>query len=438
MVQIIFKIVKASALPVLFYSGIAVMVISIFRRPELGLMVLVGLISQPNIYYQLYAFPLGKDFLDLMVISVILGTFFRKGGFTSTVNSALIIGFVVFSYFSLWMTSTNFHLPLPINMENPLIKQWKNYLVMMGFYFLGLNVVKEDDKLQRYIFLIFVLVLLFISIRSFRAFTAGTEFSYETRYEGPFWVVGLGANHLGAFIAQYGILILGMYLMDDDTRRRMLYLAAMIFSLHPLFFSYSRGAYGAALAGVVFYGIIKKRTLLVILAFVYISWHTLLPVSVVDRITMTEEYGGQLEHSAAIRLDLWDHALRIFESSPVVGIGWGGFGYSIQEESLYRDTHNYFLKTLCEQGIVGLGLLLMLLLAAMFSGLQLMIKGKNGFHQGLGLGFMGATVALIVNNFFGDRFSATVVGGYFWLVWGLVDRSIIMNRDRAGEWKEES
>jgi hypothetical protein len=77
---------------------------------------------------------------------------------------------------------------------------------------------------------------------------------------------------------------------------------------------------------------------------------------------------------------------------------------------------------------VGFGLLLVLLLAALMSGLQLMREGKNGFHRGLGLGFMGSTIALIVNNFFGDRFSATVIGGYYWLVWGLVDRSILMSR----------
>jgi O-antigen ligase len=216
--------------------------------------------------------------------------------------------------------------------------------------------------------------------------------------------------------------------MDGDVRRRLFYLIALIMCIHPLFFAYSRGAYAAALIGVAFYGIIKKRILLVLLALIYVSWHWLLPPSVVDRITMTQEFGGGLEQSAAIRLDLWDHALRMFESNPVLGIGWGGFGYSIKEESHYRDTHNFFIKTLCELGVVGFGLLLVLLLAALMSGLQLMREGKNGFHRGLGLGFMGSTIALIVNNFFGDRFSATVIGGYYWLVWGLVDRSILMSR----------
>jgi O-antigen ligase len=240
----------------------------------------------------------------------------------------------------------------------------------------------------------------------------------------------LGANHFGAFIAQYAILVLGVFLLDRDLRRRILYLPAIVLSLHPLFFSYSRGAYAAALAGIAFYGLTVKRVLLVLLVILYISWHTLLPASVVDRITMTEEYGGQLEHSAAARLDLWDHALKIFERHPVLGIGWGGFGYSIKDESHYRDTHNFFLKTLCEQGVAGAGLLLILLMAALMSGLQLMRQGKSGFHRGLGLGLMGSTAALIVNNLFGDRFSATVVGGYFWLVWGLADRAIIMSRGR--------
>jgi len=428
MLKFFFKIVKTVSLPLLYYSGIFVMLASIFRRAEWGLMLMAGLISQPNIYYQFYSFPLGKDFLDFLFIAVAIGIFVHKGGITNTGNSFLLCLFVLLSYFSLWMTSMNFDLGLPLKLSHPLVKPWKDYAFMIGFYFLGLNVIKDDEKQQRYLFLIIVLVLLFISIRSFRAFTAGVEFSYESRYAGPFWRVGLGANHFGAFIAQYGILVLGIFLMDADVRRRVLYLATFLFSLHPLFFSYSRGAYAAALIGVAFYGIIRNRIFLVFLAFIYISWHTLLPPSVVDRITMTQQYGGELEHSAAIRLDLWDHALKTFESSPVLGIGWGGFGYSIKEESHYRDTHNFFIRILCEQGVVGFGLLLVLLTAALMSGHQLMKEGKNGFHQGLGLGFMGSTVALIVNNIFGDRFSATVIGGYFWLVWGLVDRSIIMSR----------
>ena len=431
MLQILFKVVKTVSLPFLYCSGIFVMVASIFRRAEWGLMVLVGLNSQPNIYYKLYSFPLGKDFLNLLFFSILIGIFVHKGGVTNTANSVIIGLFIVLSYFSLWITSTNFDLGLPLNLTHPLMKPWINYVVMIGFYYLGMNVIKEDEKQQRIVLLIIVLVLLFVSIRSFRSFSGGAGFSYESRDTGPFWIVKLGANHFGAFIAQYSILVLGIFLFDEGSWRRFLYLAALIFSLHPLFFSYSRGAYAAALIGMAFYGIIKNKILLVPLAIIFISWNTLLPPSVVDRITMTEEYSGELEGSAASRLDLWDHALRIFESSPFLGIGWGGFGYSIKEESHYRDTHNYFLKTLCEQGVVGFGLFLILLLAALMSGLQLMRKGKNNFHRGMGLGFMGCTLAIIVNNLFGDRWSYTTLGGYFWLVWGMVDRSIIMSSGRS-------
>jgi hypothetical protein len=83
------------------------------------------------------------------------------------------------------------------------------------------------------------------------------------------------------------------------------------------------------------------------------------------------------------------------------------------------------MKTLSEQGIIGLTLLAILFLKAFMSGSRLFRIGKSPFSRGLGLGFMGSVVAMIATNMFGDRWSYYAVGGYFWILWGLVDRGIV-------------
>jgi putative inorganic carbon (HCO3(-)) transporter len=423
----ILNFLKSISVPILYYGGIGTMVVSIFKKPEWGFFLLVALVPQPNIYYKLYEFPFGKDFMDCLYFSVLAGIFIKKGGLTVTKNSIIIIIFIIVSYISIWISSFNFSLPLPLTTENPVVKPWKNYAMMLFMYLLGLNVIKEEEKDHKIVLLIMSLSVLFISFRSFQAYSGGETFSYGSRYEGPFWRVLLGANHFGSFIAQYWALFLGLLFYDKDIKRRIIYLVTILLCLHPLFFSYSRGAYVAAFSALVFYGIVKKRILLVGILIGYLSWQDLLPPSVVDRILMTTGSSGELEHSAAVRLDLWNAAIGFFLQNPIFGIGMGGFVLAVPEELIYKDTHNFYLKMLSEQGVIGIGLLIIILYGALKSGFELTQIGRSEFQKGLGFGFLGCVIACIVNNIFGDRWSYPTLGGYLWLAWGMVDRSILLS-----------
>jgi O-antigen ligase len=382
---------------------------------------LILAIPQPNIWYKFHEYPLGKDFLDLLFLSIVIGIFIQKRGFAKTNNSFIIVLYILVSYMSLIHASMGFSLPMPISGANPLLLDWKNYAQMIFLYFLALNILKEEDQQKQAILLITAVVLL-ISVRSFRSFSGGESFDYNKRAGGPFEAVGLGANHLGAFIADYASLALAFFIVEREKLKKYFYLATCAFSLHPLFFSYSRGAYLAAAAAFGFFGIVKKRIFLVILILVGISWQTVLPASVVDRIMMTETEEGELESSAAQRLVLWDHALDQFKSNPVFGIGFNAFGFTVEEGEL-TDTHNFYLKTLAEQGLIGISLLAVLLFKAFLSGMRLYRDAGTDFQRALGLGFMGTVIAMALTNIFGDRWSYFVLGGYFWILWGIVDRS---------------
>src|SRR5882762_1975562 len=337
----------------LFYTGVALTsVMSIFRRAEWGLYALIAVTPLPNIRYRFNPYPYGKDLLDILIVSVLIGIFVNKNGFKRAPNGALLMLFIVVNYLALWNTSMNFSLPLPFTTDNELLGDWKNYAEMIFLYFLVFNCI-QDEKHQKIVTTLVAAVMLFIAVREFRNFTEGDVFSYDKRVEGPFWVMGLGANHMGAFVAHYGAALLGLYLLDDNRQRRWLYLLAVIFSLHPLFFAYSRGAYIGALAAVLFFGIVKKRSLLLLLVAILIFWQTLLPQTVVERIAMTESPSGELESSAGKRVELWDRAVELFQNNPLFGIGYGGFSLSVSVEGL-TDTHNFYMRMLSEQGIIGI------------------------------------------------------------------------------------
>ena len=255
----------------------------------------------------------------------------------------------------------------------------------------------------------------------------------DHRLVGPFWAVRLGSNHFGAFIADYSAAIFGLALFNIERKIRWLCISTALLSTHSLFFSFSRGAYCGALFAILFFGIFKKRGILILTAIIFISYHTLLPSAVVERINMTKDETGELESSAASRLDLWNSAFGLLQKSPLYGVGFDGFRLYREEQydASLTDTHNYFIKNLCEGGIFGFLLLLLILFAAFRSGWRLYKIGSTQFQKGLGFGFLGCLISLIATNMFGDRFSYVELGSFFWILWSVVDRGIIISNETA-------
>lgn len=436
MLRDVLTLIRTVSVPVLYFGGLFTCLLSVIKKASWGLLLMVILIPQPNVFYKFYQFLGGKNLLDYLFIAVMIGILVNKGGFEKSGNSILAILLVLASYLAVWNSSVNFALPLPLSLANPLLRPWKSYAYMVCMYLLTFNAIKDDENQRKMLVLTMAFVVLFISLRNYRNFTAGASFTEDSRSVGPFWIVGLGPNHFGAFIVHYSAVLLGLLMLDTVRWRRILFLAAVLISLHPLFFSYSRGAYVAALAVLVFFGLIKKRSLLILAIVIVIAYRTILPSSVVERITMTKTEEGTVEQSAALRLDLWEHALKLFEKNPVIGVGFGGFGLSLPEDARLRDTHSYFLKMLADEGIIGFVLLLITLFLAFRSGWKLLKAGQDGFERGLGLGFAGCVVAYASTNLFGDRFSYYEIGSYFWVFWGLVDRYVVIARSRIGVYGE--
>lgn len=427
MLTVLKEFLRGLLAPTLYITVFITFFMSAMKRAEWALYLIAVFAPLSVVWYKLHPFPLGKDTIDILILGVLLGIIVNKGGFDRAPQAFLVVTLMVVSYIAVWNTSLRFNLPYPFTTANPVLSDWKNYAEMIFLYFLAYNALKTEE-LQKTMLVIVATVVLLIAVREFRNFVEGGSFSYDKRAEGPFWIVGLGANHFGAFIAHYGGLLLGMFLIDKHKYRRWLYLAAYLFALHSLFFSYSRGAYLAAAAVLVFYGLIKKRSLLVLVAVLVFTWHTVLPQTVVQRIEMTETPYGQLEESAANRMVLWEHAKQLFAEHPVFGVGFNGFGYTRPGEIL-TDTHNFYMKVASEQGAIGLLIIGLVLLRALASGWRLYRNGQSSFHQGLGLGFVGCSIALVITNIFGDRFSYFALGSYFWLLWGVVDRAILISQE---------
>jgi len=401
---------------------------TMFRNALWGMYLLVFLIPQPNIWYKFHDYPFGKDFMDLLIVAILIGIILQKIELQKSSNTYLIIAHLTMVYISVWISSLSFSLPLPISTSSSLVIEYKNYVEMVLMYFLAFNLIR-DEKQKKVLIIIMACVLLLIAIRIFRNFDVGGSFRWDKRAGGPFETVGLGANHMGAFFAQYAFIFLALFFIDKNKKRKLLFLSTALFSLYPIFYAYSRGAYLATTCVLLLYGWLKKRILLILLIILFVSWQTILPVSVVDRINMTVDESGEMENSAGGRLDLWGLAFELFEENPLIGIGFDGYAMSMGgvetsrgKTKEHQDVHSIFMRILCEQGIVGFIIFIGILFRAFRSGWLLFRSGEQTWESGLGLGFLGCVTGVAITNLFGDRWSYFVLGSYFWIFWGLVDR----------------
>lgn len=95
----------------------------------------------------------------------------------------------------------------------------------------------------------------------------------------------------------------------------------------------------------------------VIMAFFFVFSNFFERIPVISRIIeMIEGLMSKIDVSSS-RLSLYIWALKLFAKHPIFGIGWGRFRTTVIGNvtvSTALDTHNIYLQLLCETGIIGL------------------------------------------------------------------------------------
>ncbi|MEA3409717.1 MAG: O-antigen ligase family protein, partial [Candidatus Eisenbacteria bacterium] len=140
----------------------------------------------------------------------------------------------------------------------------------------------------------------------------------------------------------------------------------------------------------------------------------------------------RLDPSAGVRLDIWRIVAKKSLKSPIVGYGYAAVPYlTAGELSRPFSAHSLYFETLGETGLVGLVVLFWLLFACLRSGRELLRVASTRTSRGLAVAFIGATVALILANVFGERFTHISIAGTYFFLAGLVDRSIAIEHESS-------
>jgi O-antigen ligase len=412
-------------IPLILYLGVLVAsFLAMVWRPILGLYVLTLLTPLQTTREKLQRFPFGDHIIYILIGSIIIGGLLGRGARPpkNSLNTLIIILFA-FSYISLWRGSFYLDFPLPLHMDERMTL-WANLAFMPVLYFATLYSVKTEKQMK--LLLIVMCLSAFVVGFTFFRSNYGRDFSHFSWGRRDAGTIGYaGVNGLGAYAAGALAFIVAYMSCETSKLRKLGLLGLGVVLMYSLLYAFSRGAYGGFLVALLILGVLKNRKMLVLVTLLLCLWRVVLPESVEERITMTYGDDGKLEASAEDRVLIWEDAQKLVLENPVFGTGFATYAF-MHRVKHYRDTHNYYMKMVVENGFVGLFLLFAVIFTAWWQGFALYRSTDHPFFKGMGLGMVALIASVLVVNIFGDRFSYLQVNGCTWILMACVARSRVL------------
>jgi O-antigen ligase len=231
---------------------------------------------------------------------------------------------------------------------------------------------------------------------------------------------------------------------------RNLFILAIALQLTALFFSYSRGAWLALLAGGLAVWLTRRKWLVgfymlallaVTLSLFYIkSNDRYLALAPQFRTTIFhKDFGEHLvatyklkDVSTAERFYRWAAGIRMIKDKWLTGYGPNSFYEEYKPYGIpafktwvsnnedHSTVHNYFLLTAIEQGIPGLLLLCLLLGTMLWSAQRIYSRSQDPYQRVLGMTTAPMIIMFIVLNFLSDLIETDKVGSLFFLVLAVI------------------
>lgn len=388
--------------------------------------VIVPLLPLQNIIEKIPKGPTGINFQNLMLLSM-MGLWIwrsqqqRQPMIRPNPMNVPLALYILLTFLGLWRAAFYLHLDLPVSLSDPHVVFWKDYFTTMCFFWFTMGIIK-DEREMRWLLLAMVAITPYMLRVHYNQLQALRHWSYshDLRVHGVFMF--LGSNELAAFYTQYGLLFTTMISGVQERWQKWAFAVGAGICVWGAIYSYSRASYVGLVVGFLIFGFLKSRKLVMALLGFLLIAPAVMPRSVMQRIEMTQSgEGGELDDSAASRLDFWELAWNKFLDHPVMGIGYHSF-HHINPVGL--DTHNMYVKQLAELGIAGIILFMILYVVQLTVSIRLYKRADTPFLKSLALGVVLCIISNMVLNIFGDRSSYLALATYYWVGLGLVCRGL--------------
>jgi O-antigen ligase len=297
------------------------------------------------------------------------------------------------------------------------------------YFLIAANTLTGEEDL-RLVVRFLMISLLFQSALSIFQHQTAIDLNLRTGQDVSFMTVGEGVvrsfgtigrpNAFGAYIAPL-IIMAQVMIMSGVERGRGLAWLAMVLGVLALIFSFSRGAWiSFAVANVFLVLVALKRRLewvkRLLLAQLVVG-AIIFPFSLI----ILQRIFGYDANAAWSRWPLMVLAWNMIQVHPLLGVGVNTFlnvaPYYITPDiagAWVGEVHNMYLLVFAEAGVVGLVTFLWMM-GAVFSQAVGLSRAEDPFLSALGLGGMGAMVA-VATHMFVDMFTGSILLSLFFLL----------------------
>lgn len=228
-------------------------------------------------------------------------------------------------------------------------------------------------------------------------------------------------NIFASYLAMAIPISLGSLMHNKKNKRPFLFFAAcLVFMLIALALTKSLAGWTGLLLGIpVFLFFIRHAKKNKILAICTIFIVLILLFLLLGRYNMFINFSNQ-QNTILQRLGFWRNTFRIIKDFTFTGVGAGNLSniylsYKdfVQNETMF--SHNIFLQTWAETGLLGLTSIILLVLAFVKTSLRI---ERNFFNAGI----VSACSVFIINNLFDYSYFIPQVSFFWWISMGIVSQ----------------
>lgn len=356
----------------------------------------------------------------------------------------------------LWMGFTTLSSTMPlISLKFLLSNLW----FITCFYFIGLQLFKDQKNLHRFLWLYFgslVIVMLYsIFNHSLEGFTKqSADWAAQ-----PFVINhGIYGAMLAFFMPFVVIYLLQARLFTDKPLVSFLMLFLLVLISVAIILSYTRAAWVSVLAALAFYVVlrfrIQFRTLLIMLGLVIIgllSFQTTLLMKLernkTDSATDMSQHVKSISNirtdaSNLERLNRWSSAYRMFKEKPLLGWGPGTYMFKYAPFQKPKDKtivstnmadiggiHSEYLGPLVEMGIPGFLLFLILVGVVIYRGMYLYYTLQSPYIRNTLLMVLLGLVTYLTHGFLNNYLDIDKTALLFWGFIGMIAAIDLYHRD---------
>lgn len=278
-------------------------------------------------------------------------------------------------------------------------------------FFLVVRLIRDDKDFMR-LYELMIAIATVLALYGIYQFIIGAEIPSnwtdmaEQSVRTRVFAIFSNPNIMGAYMILFAPMAIGMAYAKKEPAAKVFYWGCGLCMCVACLFTMSRGAWLALAAAAVLFALMVDRKLFFLLLAGGIAACFLPFVRSRIGYLFTQEFRASNQRGGrAVR---WARAFKYLSDYQVwpYGLGYGMYGGAVAMQNqvnpqlFYTYVDNYYVKTLAENGILGLSALLTMLGGLLWNGARACGRSSGTSYKPLCAGMLAALVGILIQSFF--------------------------------------